>query len=185
MIGRACTATLVLAVLAVLAGCDRARPTTSTRPSEPPSMPDPVPATTVPAVPPCRAVVVAQPGDTYAIRFELTNPGDAAVVLDTHEPVLGFDARAEAGGAAVAIHQPMLDLPVRRVRLEVPARGALTVRTPIRLVIADGARPVDDRFTWTIAHAPEGLTLDFTLQLPEPFAGPCRASPAATEPAAP
>jgi hypothetical protein len=57
----------------------------------------------------------------------------------------------------------------------VPASGSVEVVTPIRLRFRAGAPPSSGRFVWSIAHAPGGVELTFTLDLPPPFDQPCQA----------
>lgn len=126
-----------------------------------------------PATPPCHATVAHQPDGSYAISVELTNAGDQPVTLESYQPFLQFRVRAEADGAPVTIDQPALDLPVQPIDLTIPARGSLTLRSPIRLVIAAGARGAKDGFVWTIARPATGLTLAIDVDLAAPYGGPC------------
>ncbi|WP_428268397.1 hypothetical protein [Haliangium sp.] len=122
---------------------------------------------------PCRVTVVSEGDGHYALRFHLRNPGDTAVEVESYQPFLDFALVAQAGGQPVAVHQPALDIPVNPVALTIPADGELTLDTPIRLRVAAGADPGDDGFIWTVASAPEAVTLTATLDLPAPFDRPC------------
>ncbi len=92
----------------------------------------------------------------------------------------GNDAWNDGGtrGASqhgIAVAQPALDIPVQPTTITVPASGSVALTTPIRLRFHPGAPPSSERFVWSIAHAPEGIELTFTLDLPAPFDQPCRA----------
>lgn len=117
----------------------------------------------------CRAVLTRTADAEYSVSFELFNPTLATVRLATDDPFLDFQVRAAAGGAALAVEQPALDLPVHETSLTVPASGSLALGTPIRLRF--GA-PSNDGFVWSIAHAAPGVTLTFTLKLPAPYDQP-------------
>jgi hypothetical protein len=126
---------------------------------------------------PCRALVVAQSPGLYSVAFELTNPSATPLSLRTFEPFVQFQLRAEAAGSELPVHQPALDIGLQRKDLEIPAGGHLLLATPILLQLSAAAAAAD-RFTWSIAHAPAGLSLIFTLDLPAPFDQPCQATPA-------
>lgn len=127
--------------------------------------------------PPCRATVVAQPDGLYRVQFDLVNATDVDVELPSYAPFVQFQLRAEAGGAAISVEQPTLDLGLQEVTLRLPARENLTLTTPVRLHLGAAAPPPQDRFVWSIDHEPAGLTLEFTLDLPAPYGGPCRTAP--------
>lgn len=124
----------------------------------------------------CRAVAARSEDGLYSLRFELRNPADAEVELSIHEPFTAFSVLATAGGRALPVHQPALDIPVNPKTLRVPPGGTLTLPTPIRLRISEGAGAGRDGFVWTIPHAPEAVSLQVRLDLPAPFATPCTVS---------
>ena len=121
----------------------------------------------------CRAILTRSGDAEYGVTFELRNPTLAAIQLPADDPFLDFQVRAAAGGAALAVEQPTLDLPIHETTLTVPANSQLALATPIRLRF--GA-PSTDGFVWSIAHAAAGVTLTFTLQLPAPFDQPFTAT---------
>lgn len=121
----------------------------------------------------CLAFAVAG-ADTYALRFELHNSGTAPVELPSYEPFTAFSMRAYANGRTLTVHQPALDIPVRRRHIHLPPNGGTTIVTPIQLRIAENAEPGSDGFIWTISHAAEGMSIDIELHLPAPFDTPCR-----------
>ena len=121
---------------------------------------------------PCRAVLTPASDGEYGVRFELSNPTGHAIALDTYEPFLQFQVRATANGAALAVDQPALDIPVQPKTVMVPAAGTIELVTPVRLRLRAGAPPAQDRFVWSIAHEFAGVQLIFTLELPPPFDQP-------------
>jgi hypothetical protein len=121
---------------------------------------------------PCRAVLTPASDGLYGIRFELSNPTGHAIALDTYEPFLQFQVRAAADGAALAVDQPALDIPVQLKTLMVPAAGTIELVTPVRLRLRADVPPAQDRFLWSVPHEPKGVQLTFTLDLPPPFDQP-------------
>jgi hypothetical protein len=120
---------------------------------------------------PCRVVVTPASASDYGLRFQLSNPTTQEITLDTVEPFLQFRVRATAGGAEVPVVEPALDLPVQPKTITIPPSGSVELVTPIRLRF--GAGPASqDRFVWSIARAPQGVQLAFTLTLPAPFDQP-------------
>ena len=119
----------------------------------------------------CRVVAAGSGDGTFSLRFELTNHGTQPLELPSYEPFLAFSVHAEADGVPVPVHEPELDIAVQRTTIRVPVGETITVETPIRLRIAAGAAPGSDGFEWTVPHAPQGLTLRATLNLPPDFAG--------------
>jgi hypothetical protein len=109
----------------------------------------------------------------YSMRFELHNRGAATVELSTLEPFTSFTVTGVAGGKPVTVHQPALDIPVRPMTIRVPPKKTVTIETPIRLRIAQGAEAGSDGFVWTIPHDKKAVSLEVKLNLPEPFDGPC------------
>lgn len=107
------------------------------------------------------------------MRFELTNHSGKPLDLPTYEPFTRFSVSARAGGAPVEVHRPPLDIGVMPTSIHVPAEGAATIHTPIRLRFAGDAAPARDNLIWTIAHPRKALSLRISLDLPAPFAGPC------------
>jgi hypothetical protein len=91
--------------------------------------------------------------------------------VPSYEPFTAFAVRASAGGAAVPVHEPALDIGVNRTTLRVPAGGTVQLETPIRLRL--DAEPDTDRFVWTVPHRRDGLSVQVDLQLPAPFDVPC------------
>jgi hypothetical protein len=122
------------------------------------------------AHPPCRAILSPGADAEYGIRFELTNPSSRPIALDIDEPFLQFHVRAAADGAALTVVQPALDIPINPTTVTVPAAGTLSLVSPVRLRF--GGAPPGDGFVWSIAHAPAGVELTFTLELPAPFDPP-------------
>lgn len=155
--------TIALCLSGIVLGC---HPGGSAQPSnrnEPPAMN---------ASPPCRAVLTPASDGEYSIRFELSNPTGHAIALDTYEPFLQFHLRAAANGAALAVDQPALDIPVQPKTLAVPPAGTVELVTPVRLRLRAGVPPAQNRFVWSIAHEPRGVQLTFSLDLPQPFDQP-------------
>jgi len=121
----------------------------------------------------CDVVAFEAGNGLHALRFVLHNRGAADVEVPTYEPFTAFTVLATANGEPLEVHQPALDIGVNATTLHVPAGGAVTLGTPIRLRIAEGADRGNDGFVWTIAHAKDGLSLTVQLDLPEPFALRC------------
>jgi len=121
------------------------------------------------ALPTCRAILSPSADAEYGIRFELTNPTARPIALDIDEPFMQFRVRAAADGAALAVAQPALDIPINPTTVTVPAGGTLLLASPVRLRFGAPSR---DGFVWSIAHAPTGVELTFTLELPPPFDPP-------------
>jgi hypothetical protein len=109
----------------------------------------------------------------YSLRFELHNRGAAGVELSTWEPFTSFTVTGKAGEKSVTVHQPALDIPVRPKTIRVPPKGTVTIETPIRLRVAEGAGAGNDGFVWTIPHDRKSVSLEVKLNLPEPFDTQC------------
>ncbi|HEY4244804.1 MAG TPA: hypothetical protein VGM88_33545 [Kofleriaceae bacterium] len=119
-------------------------------------------------------VQLAPAGDaTYSVTFTLSNPTASAIDLDTYEPFTAFAVRATAAGATLTVTEPALDTPVQPKHLHIPAHGSAALMTPIKLHF--GTPASTDVFTWSIAHAPKGVDLTFTLKVPRPFDEPATA----------
>ena len=164
---RAGTLGLVALALGCQAGPGATAPSARPTPPTPPSTQSEPAAMT--AHPPCRAILTPSGGAEYGIRFELTNPTPRPIALDIDEPFLQFRVRASADGAALAVVQPTLDIPINPTTVTVPAAGTLTLASPVRLRFGAPSR---DGLVWSIAHAPAGVELTFTLELPAPFDQP-------------
>lgn len=121
------------------------------------------------APPTCRAILSPSADAEYGIRFELTNPTARPIALDIDEPFMQFRVRAAADGAALAVAQPPLDIPINPTTVTVPAAGTLVLASPVRLRFGAPSR---DGFVWSIGHAAAGVELTFTLELPPPFDQP-------------
>jgi len=117
----------------------------------------------------CRVTAVASGEAMYSLHFELINDSAAPVELAMYEPFTAFTMRAMAGDKPLTIDQPAYDIPVNRTIIRVPAGGALTLVTPIRLRILERAEPGTNGFIWTIAEAKEKVSLQIKLNLPDPF----------------
>lgn len=117
----------------------------------------------------CRAVATASGDEIYSLHFELYNDGAAALDLPAYEPFTAFSVVATACGKSLTVHQPALDIPVHRTTIRVPPAATVTVHTPIRLRIAEGAEPGTNGFLWTIAHDRETVAVQIKLDLPAPF----------------
>jgi hypothetical protein len=154
--------TIALSLSAIVLACQPGRSAQSPNRNEPPAM----------KASPCRAVLTPASDGEYGVRFELSNPTGHAIALDTYEPFLQFQVRAATNGAALAVDQPALDIPVQPKTLTVPAAGTVELVTPVRLRLRAGVPPAQDRFVWSIAHEPKGVQLTFSLDLPPPFDQP-------------
>jgi len=119
------------------------------------------------------AIAVASGDKIYSLHFELHNNGGAPIELSTYEPFTAFSVLATAAGKPLTVHQPALDIPVNPTTIYLPPRGTVTIETPIRLRISEGAEPGNDGFVWTIAHEKEAVSLQIKLNLPMPFAVLC------------
>ncbi|MGD0096496.1 MAG: hypothetical protein ABSB60_08375 [Terracidiphilus sp.] len=113
----------------------------------------------------CRAIATPMGEPIYSLRFELRNQGPASIELPIYEPFTAFSILATAGGKPLTVHQPVLDIGVRRATLRLEPKATTIIQTPIRLRIAENAKPGTDGFVWTIAHAREGLSLAAKLEL--------------------
>jgi hypothetical protein len=116
----------------------------------------------------CRAIAAAMGESLYSLRFELRNHCPAAIELPTYEPFTAFSILASTGSKPLTVHQPVLDISVRHATIHLSPEVAVTIWTPIRLRIAEGAEPGTDGFLWTIAHEREGLSLQAKLELSAP-----------------
>ena len=122
----------------------------------------------------CRAVARPAGGGLHWLEIDLANRGAEPVEVATDEPFAAFGLRASgAGGTPVAVHVPALDIGVREVTLRVGPGETVRLPTPIRLRLAAGVEPAEDRFVWTVDHDPAGLTLVLDLGLPPPFDVAC------------
>jgi hypothetical protein len=117
----------------------------------------------------CRAIAFAVGDATYSLRFELWNPGTGMVELSTYEPFTAFSVIGTAGNKPLTVHQPALDIGVRPTTIRVPPKATVTIATPIRLRISEGAGPGTDGFIWTIPHDRKSVSLQVKLELPGPF----------------
>jgi hypothetical protein len=115
-------------------------------------------------------LIVKPSGDAWSLAFELSNPDAAAVTTTFMYPFTSFQlAVTDAGGAPLEVGQPALDLPVQPRALVIPARGAATIPSPIRLRFRADAPPTgggDDPFLWTIRAAAQPVTLTASFALP-------------------
>lgn len=160
----------MLGLVALASGCQPGvNPTAPGPRPTPPAPSNPSEPAAMPAHSPCRAILTPSGDAEYGIRFELTNPTPRPIALDIDEPFLQFHVRAAAGGAALAVVQPPLDIPINPTTVTVPAGGTLPLASPVRLRFGAPSR---DGFVWSIAHAPAGVELTFTLDLPAPFDQP-------------
>ena len=121
----------------------------------------------------CSAIASPAGDDVYALRFVLSNHGDAPIALPVFEPFTAFSVMATADGKPLAVHRPTLDIAVNPATVRLPPGATATIATPIRLRIAEGAAPADYGFVWTIAHRKESVSLQVRLDLPAPFALLC------------
>lgn len=121
----------------------------------------------------CRIIAAASDDAIYSLHFELRNQGVSLIELSTYEPFTAFSVLATADGKPLPVHQPALDIPVNPTTIRLPPRRMVSLETPIRLRIAEGAVPGTDGFIWTIARAKESVFLQVKLDLPAPFAVLC------------
>ncbi|MCA2216212.1 hypothetical protein [Jidongwangia harbinensis] len=119
----------------------------------------------------CRVTAVALGDGAYALRFTLANDGSTEIEVPSYEPFVSFAVRASAGGVAVPVHEPALDIGVNPTTLRVPAGGTVQLETPVRLRL--DAEPDTDGFEWTVPHPRDGLSVQVELRLPAPFDVPC------------
>ena len=122
----------------------------------------------------CRVVAFASGDATYGLRFGLRNHGTALLELSTYEPFTAFSVVATADDKPVTVHQPALDIPVNPITIHLPPGVTVTLVTPIRLRISEGADPGTNGFVWTIEHDRETVSLQVSLRLPAPFDGTCQ-----------
>jgi hypothetical protein len=121
----------------------------------------------------CRVIAFASGDATYGLRFELRNRGTAPIELSTYEPFTAFSVLAKVDNKPVTVHQPALDIPVNPITIHLPPGVTVTLVTPIRLRISEGADPGMNGFVWTIEHDKETVSLQVSLRLPAPFASTC------------
>jgi len=121
----------------------------------------------------CRVIAAACGDAIYSLHFELCNHGTVPIELSTYEPFIAFSVLATADSKPLTVHQPALDIPVNPMTIRLPPKVTVTLETPIRLRISEGAEPGTDGFVWTIAHAKETVSLQIKLDLPAPFAVLC------------
>jgi hypothetical protein len=126
------------------------------------------------ASPPCRVVLTPAADTEYSLGFVLSNPTSQEIALHTYEPFLQFRLRASARGAAIAVDEPTLDIPVQPMTITVPASGTVDITTPVTLRFGARAVPSQPGFIWSIAHPAKGVELTFVLDLPPPFDQPCK-----------
>ena len=122
----------------------------------------------------CRAIATTSHGTTtYSLHFELRNRGAALIELSIYEPFTAFSVLATAESTPLIVHQPALDIPVNLTTIRLPPSVTVTLETPIRLRIAEGAEPGTDGFVWTIAQRKEMVSLQIKLDLAAPFGALC------------
>jgi hypothetical protein len=121
----------------------------------------------------CRTIASASGDGLYSLHFELRNRGTATIELPTYEPFTAFSVAATADGKRLTVHQPALDIAVQPKVIHIDSQDTVTLTTPIRLRISDGAKPGNDGFVWTIAHKREAVSLQIKLNLPAPYSVPC------------
>lgn len=117
----------------------------------------------------CRVSAVASGEGMYSLHFDLFNDTATPVEIGTYEPFTTFTVLALAGDIPLTVHKPALDIPINHTILRVPPGGSLTLVTPIRLRVLEGAEPGNDGFIWTIAETKENVSLQIKLNLPDPF----------------
>lgn len=115
---------------------------------------------------------VARPaGDgLLSLVFTLGLRGGAALEMPAMAPFLAFTLQAQAGGVALPVHQPPLDLPVQPVMLRLAPDQPLLLHPPVRLRLGAPAAG-DNGLLWSVAPAPAGqaLQLRVRLLLPPPL----------------
>ena len=121
-----------------------------------------------------RAIATAIRDDIYSLRFEFWNPGTEAVEVSTYEPFTAFSVIGTAGDKPLTVHQPLLNIPVKPTTLRLPPKTTVTVLTPIRLRISEGAAAGTNGFVWTIPHDRKSVSLQVKVEVRGPFevAGP-------------
>lgn len=124
----------------------------------------------------CGVVATASGEAIYSLHFKLYNRGPALIELPSYEPFTAFTVLAWADGKPLTVHQPALDIPVNPTTIRLPPGVTVPLETPIRLHIAQDAAPGTNGFVWTIAHAPETISLQIKLDLPAPFSALCPVS---------
>ena len=121
----------------------------------------------------CRAIATTRGDTLYSLHFELRNPGATPIELSSYEPFTAFSVLATGDSKPLTVHQPALDIPVNPTTIRLPPMVIVTIETPIRLRISEGAAPGTDGFVWTISNSKGAVSLQIQLDLPAPFAGPC------------
>jgi hypothetical protein len=121
----------------------------------------------------CRVIATASGDAIYSLHIELRNHGTKSVELSTYEPFTAFSVLATADSKPLTVQQPTLDIPVNPTTIRLPPRVTVTIETPIRLRISEGAEPGINGFIWTIASAKDTVSLQIKLDLPAPFAVLC------------
>lgn len=108
-------------------------------------------------------LLVSAAGAQRSLSLALRNEGRAPVVLEYFSPVILRQFTASIGGARVAVTEPAIDLPVRAERQTLAPGATRTIASVIRLRFAPPAgapREPDDRFVWTLEHAPALVSLE-------------------------
>jgi len=112
-------------------------------------------------------------GARLGLAFALTNRSSSARTLHYYHPFLQFDLRVTAGGRALTVSQPDIDIPSQPRELPIAAGGTAELDTPITLRFAGDTAADAGSMVWTIQSAPTTVELHATLRIEGETIAPC------------
>jgi hypothetical protein len=134
----------------------------------------PPPATPAPAELVCE-LKLRDTGARVGLGFVLGNHSSTATAVHYFHPFLQFDLRVTAGGRAMTIVQPDVDVPAQLRELAIAAGGTAELATPVALRFASDAPATAASMVWTIDSPPTTVELQATLRFEGESLPPCGA----------
>lgn len=111
--------------------------------------------------------------DLASLTIDLRNGTAEDLQLSFNEPFTAFEVLASTQEGPVAVHQPPLDIPVQATSITLPAGGTVSLQTPVRLRITEGAEAGSDGWVWTVPRRRDAVSLQVRLLLPALFGATC------------
>jgi len=116
---------------------------------------------------------VRDSGARLGLSFVLTNRSASARTLRYVHPFLQFELHVTAGGRALPLVQPDIDIPSQPRELQIVAGGTTELDTPISLQFAGGGAADPTSMVWTIQSEPTTVELHATARIEGETLEPC------------
>jgi hypothetical protein len=114
-------------------------------------------------------------GSRIGLGFVLGNRSSSAATVHYFHPFLQFDLRVTAGGRALTVTQPDVDVPAQLRELAIAGGGTAELATPVSLRFASDAPATAASMVWTIDSPPTTVELQAALRLEGETLAPCGA----------